>query len=214
MALCDCKRSWRHLVRLPMATRETRTEQLIKDTARRMFLIEGKLHATTAEIAKAAGIPRTSLHYYFRSRDILFRLVFEEAVKDLTRRIADILDSKLPFKTKIENFVGVVTQETLVYPYLETFIITEIIDHKFVLTDKTVPEKWNSFLKEIKDEMKKGTIQKMDPLQFVLNLFALIAYPAISAPLYANLFNISDSRFRELLLDRKKIILKLIFKQH
>ncbi|HTF18435.1 MAG TPA: TetR/AcrR family transcriptional regulator [Chryseolinea sp.] len=195
-----------------MANRETGTEQLIKDTARRIFLIEGKLHATTADIAKEAGIPRTSVHYYFRSRDILFRQVFDEALKDLTNRLNDVLESKLSFKVKIENFVTVVTEETLLYPYLETFVVTEIISQQFILPDKSMPEKWSVFVIEVKKEMEKGIIHEMDPLQFILNLFALMAYPAISAPLYTKLFNISDARFRELLEGRKEVILKLIFK--
>ena len=195
-----------------MANRETGTEQLIKDTARRIFLIEGKLHATTATIAKEAGIPRTSVHYYFRSRDILFRQVFDEALKDLTNRLNDVLESKLSFKAKIENFVTVVTEETLLYPYLETFVVTEIISQQFTLPDKSMPDKWAVFLIEVKREMEEGTIQEMDPLQFVLNLFALMAYPAIAAPLYTKLFNISDARYRELLEGRREVVLKLIFK--
>jgi TetR/AcrR family transcriptional regulator len=38
-----------------MSTRDTGTEQLIRDTAKHLFFAEGKLHATTQEIADAAG---------------------------------------------------------------------------------------------------------------------------------------------------------------
>jgi TetR/AcrR family transcriptional regulator len=43
-----------------MAARDAGTEKLIKDTAKKFFA-EGKLHATTQDIADAAGISRTSL---------------------------------------------------------------------------------------------------------------------------------------------------------
>ena len=48
------------------------TEELIKNTAKRLFFGEGKFNATTQEIADAAGVNRTLLNYYFRSRDRFF----------------------------------------------------------------------------------------------------------------------------------------------
>ncbi len=55
-----------------MAAKDTgsSTENLIKETAMRVFFKEGRFTATTQEIADAAGVNRTLLHYYFRSRDI------------------------------------------------------------------------------------------------------------------------------------------------
>jgi len=52
----------------------------------------------------------------------------------------------------------------------------------------------------------------MEPIQFILNLFALLGHPAICAPLYNQLFKIKGDRYRQLLKERKKIILQLIFK--
>ncbi|HYD90018.1 MAG TPA: helix-turn-helix domain-containing protein, partial [Flavobacterium sp.] len=48
------------------------TERLIKETAKRVFFGEGRFNATTQEIADAAGVNRTLINYYFRSRDKLF----------------------------------------------------------------------------------------------------------------------------------------------
>ena len=195
-----------------MAHRETKTERLIKEAARRIFLVEGNLHATTADIAKEAGIPRTSLHYYFRSRDVLFTLVFEEALKDLTGRIKEVIESVSPFRNKIETIVEVLTEESLRYPYLETFVVTEIISQKIDLSKKITGIKWQLFLKEVKAEMEKGSIELMDPLNFILNLFSMIVYPSIAAPLYIKLFSVSERQYREVLKQRQAIILQLIFK--
>jgi AcrR family transcriptional regulator len=195
-----------------MAPRETKTERLIKEAARTIFLIEGRLHATTADIAREAGIPRTSLHYYFRSRDVLFSLVFEEALKDVTVRIKEVIESENPFRMKIETIVKVLTDESLRYPYLETFVVTEIISKKIEWSNKSTGIKWQLFLKEVKSEMEKGNIEMMDPLNFVLNLFSMIVYPSIAAPLYTQLFSVSERHYRELLKERQSIILRMIFK--
>ncbi len=195
-----------------MAPRVTKTEHLIKEAARRIFLVEGKLHATTADIAKEAGIPRTSLHYYFRSRDVLFKVVFEDAVKDLTGQIKEVIESPNQFRHKIETIIKVLTEASLRYPYLETFVVTEIISQKLDVPTRNAGIKWQVFLKEVKAEMDLGRIELMDPLHFVLNLFSMIVYPAIAAPLYTKLFSVSERQYREILRERQSIILLQIFK--
>jgi len=45
------------------------TEKLIMETAKNIFFGEGRFNATTQEIADAAGVNRTLINYYFRSRD-------------------------------------------------------------------------------------------------------------------------------------------------
>ncbi len=40
------------------------TEQLIIDTALKVFFTEGRFKATTQEIADAAGVNRTLINYY------------------------------------------------------------------------------------------------------------------------------------------------------
>src|SRR3954468_2098724 len=105
-----------------MPVKDCTTEQLIKETAKRIFLKEGKMLATTQDIADAAGVNRTLLHYYFRSREVLFNLVFKEAVTKLRERIHEVLALALPLKQKIENLVNVFYEELTASPYLETFI--------------------------------------------------------------------------------------------
>ncbi len=195
-----------------MPPKNTGTEQLIKETAKKIFLVEGKIHATTEDIAKEAGVPRTSVHYYFRSRDLLFKNVFNEVMLDLTNRLDHVVESNLPFREKIENFIDICLTQSFTYPYMETFMVTEIINQKFELVDKESPVKIKTFLKEIKEEMSKGTIQEMNPMHFILNLFSLMTYPSIAAPLCKKLFITDDASYLKLLKERKQIILKVFFK--
>jgi AcrR family transcriptional regulator len=110
-----------------MPVRDTGTEQLIKDTAKHVFFAEGRLHATTQDIANAAGVSRTSLHYYFRSKDVLLQKVFTEALSGLSSRLNTVMESEMPFKEKIKKMVDIVLTEAIAYPYQETFLITEML---------------------------------------------------------------------------------------
>lgn len=187
------------------------TEQLIKETARKIFLVDGKIHATTEDIGKAAGLPRTSIHYYFRTRDALFRQVFTDALEELTEQLYSVTALDMPFRKKMEKFIEVWLSYTLRYPYLDTFVITEIINQQYEPVDQRAAGRMKSFLKEIHEAMEDGLIRKMDPMHFVLNLFALLRYPSIASPLYIKLFGIRDARYRKLLRERKDVLIKVLF---
>lgn len=194
-----------------MTSRDTGTEQLIKDTAKRLFFAEGKLHATTQEIADAAGVNRTLVNYYFRSRDALFDQVFNEAQEALVKLIDEVIESDMPFKQKIENLISVFLKESMQFPYRELFIITEMNRHDVINGKKARVKTVNAFLEQIKMEMDKGTIKAMNPRHFTMNLFALMAYPLVTAPLHKILFGMNDAEYSALMEERKKLIFEIIF---
>jgi len=197
--------------------KDSKTEQHLKDTARRVFLKEGKMLATTQEIADAAGVNRTLLHYYFRSRDQLFDTVFLEALTKLRERIHEVIGSNIVFRDKIENLIEVFYEELTELPYLETFIALQLNQEPDRYQEMFVhlpggKERLKNFLKEIQQEMEKGTIPEMKPLNYFINLFALMAYPYVARPIYKNMFSLTDAAFNKLLPERKEIILSLLFK--
>jgi AcrR family transcriptional regulator len=199
-----------------MPVKDCKTEQLIKDTAKRIFLTEGKMLATTQDIADAAGVNRTLLHYYFRSRDILFNMVFKEALTELRQRLHEVLGSELPFKQKIENMVTVFYEELTKSPYLETFIALHLNQEPEKYEELFIglpggKERLKSFFKEIQREMEKGTIVEMKPVNFFINLFALMAYPFVARPIYLKMFDLTDAAYNKLLTERKKNIISMLF---
>lgn len=194
-----------------MAVRDTGTEQLIKDTAKRIFFSEGKLHATTQDIADAAGVNRTLVHYYFRSRDILFEQVVQEAKMDLKKTMDRILKDKVNFKDKLKNIISSFMEETISYPYRELFVITEGNRHDKVEADEIHDAHVKPFLDEVRAEMKLGNIKEMDPRQFMMNLFSLIAYPVVAASLNKSILKITDKEFLKMMKERKQIIFNMIY---
>ena len=194
-----------------MPIRDTGAEQLIKDTAKHIFFAEGRLHANTQDIADAAGVSRTLLNYYFRTKDVLIEQVFKEAMLALTTRLDAVMASDLPFKQKIENFIDLFLTEANAYPYQETFLITEINSNACKYTNEVKPHHIQMFLEQIKTEMEAGNIESMNPIHFVLNLFSLMSYPLIMSPIYKKAFELSNEGYACLINERKKLICKMIF---
>ena len=196
-----------------MPIKDTGTEQLLKETAKRIFFAEGRLRATTQDIADAAGVNRAAVHYYFRSRDQLVAMVFHEAMLALGQRMGYTMQSARPFREKVESLIEVYLADMLAFPYQETFMIIEINSVGQGLIQHIDDGPVKMFLSDVEKEMENGEIEKMEAVQFLINLFSLLSYPFIMAPLYKQLFNLSENDFSKIIKERKEIICKMIFKK-
>lgn len=197
-----------------MTTKETDTEQHIKNVAKRVFFAEGRFDATTQEIADAAGVNRTLLNYYYRSRDLLFNKVLVEARQKIDARFDFLFGSGEPFKQKIEKFLDHFLEESLELPYLETYFVSQINKHISGAEELDFPHTTDLtqlFFKEVEEEVKKGTIREIEPFQFLLNLVSLIAHPIAIQPMLKKVLNLSNEQYTKMMRDRKEIILKMLF---
>ncbi|MBB5395255.1 TetR/AcrR family transcriptional regulator [Mucilaginibacter sp. AK015] len=195
-----------------MPAKDNGTEQLIKATAKRIFFAEGKLHATTQDIATAAGVNRAALHYYFRTRDQLVAEVFKESMQALSLRLGNIMSAKMPFRKKIEMLIDAFATEMREYPYQEVFLVTEMNTVGHGLVTKIDEGPVSFFLTEIEKEMQLGTIGKMNPKHFLINLFSLLSYPVIMSPIYRQFFKMNHQEFDQLIAERRELIYRMMFK--
>ena len=187
-------------------------EELIKEAAKNLFFIQGRFDTTTQEIADKAGVNRTLINYYFRSRDRLMQTVFEEAKEVEKKKSLIIKQSDLPFRQKVEAYVEQSLSSSLKYPYLETYIVSQmnkgICEKQTPLEDALLAD----FFQNLKTEMDKGIIEKMDPVQFLLNMASLLMFPSAVRPLLQEKLKLSSLEFDAIIAERKNIIMKLLFK--
>lgn len=191
--------------------KKDQTQELIKETTKKLFFVQGRFDVTTQEIADEAGVNRTLINYYFRSRDNLVQVVSDEAHKVDKEKSEIIMNSDLPFKEKIAKFVESSLQTSLQYPYLETYIVSQINNgscHKRDV-EKTDLKK---LYRDIEKEMDAENIEKIEPVQFLFNMISLLVFPSAARPLIKDNMMISDEEFDRLISQRKDIILNLLFK--
>lgn len=193
--------------------KEDATYELILNTAKNLFFKEGKFSATTQEIADAAGVNRTLINYYFRSRNALFDLVFEEGKKEDERRQKMIVLSDLPIREKLELFIDYSLAQAKTYPYREVYMLTQMVkdDCHIINKKEHIKRVTEKFYIELEQEMEKGTIQKMEPIQFMLNFVSMLIFPVAMRPFIQNSFELNDKQYDKLLAERKEIILQTIF---
>jgi len=86
--------------------KDATTEEKIVEAARTIFIKKGLSGARMQEIADEAGINKAMLHYYFRSKDMLFEMIFRQSAQKLFAKLNIIFDSDMSLFEKIEKFVG------------------------------------------------------------------------------------------------------------
>ena len=194
--------------------KEDATYELIIDTAKNLFFKEGKFNATTQEIADAAGVNRTLINYYFRSRNTLFDLVFEEGKKEDELRQKMIVMSDLPVREKLEQFIDYFLEQAKKYPYREVYMLTQMTKDESCILDKKEHIKYmiQKFYVELEREMDRGSILKMEPIQFMLNFISMLIFPVAMRLFLQNSFELDEREYDKILGGRKEVILKTIFK--
>lgn len=199
-----------------MPVKDCKTEKLILDTAAKVFFAEGRLNATTQDLADAAGLSRTLIHYYFRSKKSLVDAVVRSTLLEFKRNGDQILTTDIPFREKTEMFIDDFLKNQQRYPYLEAFITTRKIRRSSEAYGNTDHRKKSSapmklYLKEIENEMNRGIIPKSNPIHFLMNMFSLMAYPVLMKQMYTGMLDIDEDGYAEILRERKQLIINILF---
>ena len=192
--------------------KDTQMEERILETAKRLFFMEGKLHATMQDIADELKVTRPVVNYYFRTKDTLTERFYKEAVSCLSKRLDYAIEPGAVFYEGISNYVEDTLNHREKYPYLDIFMVIEMNCQPLTadLSDYKA-EKLAKFLKIAKQEMDKGNILITEPTNFLFDMLSLIFYPLVIGPLYKNILSIEDESYKEIMNERKEIILKRLF---
>lgn len=194
---------------------ECQTEEQIKQHAKELFFSRGILDASTQQIADFAGVNRTLVNYYFRSKKNLFYIVYTETIEEMRRNYASIYVSDRSFREKVEALIDFTTVFRENYPFLEIFNIQETSKLRNQLETFLQPrsmEETGIFLKEIEQEMKKGTIPTYEPVNFLINVISLISFPIVMKPIFKEIFCItSEEQYRKIYNQRKEMVMTILF---
>lgn len=194
-------------------SKDITTESNILNAAKRIFQHKGMDGARMQEIADEANINKALLHYYFRSKQLLFEAVFKNAYSLLAPQINKVLNDDSSLFDKIRNFSNNYISFIIKHPYLPNFIIQELNKNpefaERFLTEKQLPN-ITKFRLQIYEEVKKGTIKPISAEQLFINIISLNIFPFIGAPLIKGFLNLDKKAFNKILEDRKTEVAEFI----
>ena len=104
-------------------SKDENTEEQILEAAISIFQTKGMDGARMQEIADKAGINKAMLHYYYRSKKLLFEAVFKNAFSLLAPQLNNILNDDSSIEEKIKSFTSNYITFIIKHPYLPNFII-------------------------------------------------------------------------------------------
>ncbi len=174
-------------------------EQRIVETARNLFVERGFEKTSMSEIAAASGINRTTLHYYFHTKERMFQAVFSDIIRSFLPRIQVIFDTDMPFDEKLSQVLDVYIRIFTENPSLPRFILGEIdrdIDHlletgRIIQLDRYLC----SIEQVILREMERGTIRRL-PVELILCTFmSQVTFPFLAKNLITVLFRKDEAGF-------------------
>ncbi|MCB0462128.1 MAG: TetR/AcrR family transcriptional regulator [Flavobacteriaceae bacterium] len=187
-------------------TKDENTEGQILDAAKSIFQTKGMDGARMQEIADKAGINKAMLHYYYRSKQLLFEAVFKNAFSLLAPQLNAILNDDSSIEDKIKNFTSNYISFIIKHPYLPNFIIQELNrnqDFILKLKDNKGFPNLEKFKKQVNDEVSKGHIKPISAEQLFINILALNIFPFVAKPLVMAFTNTDDKSYKQLMEDRK-----------
>ncbi|MEO7308066.1 MAG: TetR/AcrR family transcriptional regulator [Ferruginibacter sp.] len=197
-----------------MKKKDSITEQVILQTARKIFIQKGLAGARMQDIADQAGYNKALVHYYFISKEKLFDLVFEQEFGNFFAHLAGILSSDLPLFEKIESVVSLDIERLSQFPGLPNFVLNEMSRNPEVILKKLkkipVEKVLGGFQKQINIEVKKGTIKKITADQLFINIQSLCIFPFLAKPMIKGLMQFDDKAYMAMIDKRKKEVAQFI----
>jgi len=194
-------------------TKDQTTEIKILEAAKNVFQTKGMDGARMQEIADEAEINKAMLHYYYRSKQLLFEAVFKQAFSLLAPQLNAILNDDSSIEEKIKNFTENYTSFMMKHPYLPNFIIHELNkNEEFIvkLKQNTGFPNLEKFKAKVEDEINKGILIPINADQLFVNIIALNIFPFLGKPLIKAFTDKDEQSYKEFVESRKTEVSKFI----
>lgn len=192
-----------------MTDKDSGTEERILLAARTVFLRKGYYGARMQEIADEAGINKALLHYYYRSKDRLFEVIFLQAFRKFFPLVSDILSGPEPWAEKIAHFTGNYIDLLHQNPYLPQFILSEVSRNpenlpRLFFSAGLDPA---SYLEKVRALGQEEFPEGFDVRHFIVNLLSMCIFPFAARPLISRvMFEGDESAYERFLGERKAVV--------
>jgi len=181
------------------------TEDIILAAAKKVFLQKGMEGARMQEIADEAGINKALLHYYFRSKEKLFRRIFE----NIMHEVFDTVNTSIHQENNIYAFIAVFVKKYMGIirenPFIANFIFNEINRNPdrvkelvtFIRLDKV------AFGNMVQQNIQNGLMAPVKPEHLLADLLGMSIFPIVARPLAIHLLFGEDQKAYEAFLDER-----------
>lgn len=179
------------------------------------FAEYGIAGARTDAIARSAHVNKALLYYYFKDKDALYEAVLDHVFSGLRERVMPVLDSKLPPRKKMLQYLGTYFDYIAANPRFPRVVQGEWV------RSGTGAARMQRIAKEyffpifeklggvLRDGIEAGEFRAVNPMDFLPSIAAVIVFYFTAAPLMKTLMKI-DPLSTERIRERRAFVLDFI----
>ena len=190
-----------------MLDKDKQTEERIFDAATDVFEEKGMDGTRMQDIANRAGINKALLHYYFRTKELLFDAVFRKLSGRLFEKFAPVFSENMSLEEKIRFFF----REHITFlhknPRLPAFLINEINRNpgaiKMILKNVDFNKFWTMLESQHMAELRQYGITKDDLPQLMTTIASISVFPFAARGLFEGILESQGKGFDGYIEERK-----------
>jgi len=191
------------------------TENIILETARKHFVQNGFAATRMQEIADEAGINKAMLHYYFRSKNKLYREIISQTLNTIIPQLSAAIETKGTTLEKIEKLVKAYLRIFQTNPDFPFFIMSEISQKREDFIDElkkraTYFQPIQHLMMQMMQDMQDGHIRSIPPVHLLINIISMCVFPFMAKPVFCNIMEIPEDRFESLMAGRAEVIISFV----
>ncbi len=167
------------------------------------------------DIAKTAHINQALLHYYFRTKDKLFAMIFDQESEKFQSNIISILTSERPFFEKLRLLIAQDIEKMRSAPYLPMFILNEMHsnpERQCAGQGESQARVFKIFRELVEKEQAAGRIAPVCPQQLFLSIKGLTMFPFLAQPMYKIVQETDHISFEQLLQERVEHVSHMVIR--
>lgn len=188
-------------------------EEQILLVAKELFMQFGYEGVSTTQVAKAVGCNQALVHYYYRTKQNLFKIICQQEIQKMLKILADIPQEDISFENFIEKIIEAQIGFLKNNPDAPFFIIGELRHNSEVL--KMMRELFSEFGKEIVGKIRlfvqmkqsKGELNDVSVEDLLIDIVSLDVMSFVGQVLFTQILEM-DSQTQEAFLERRKIHIK------
>jgi TetR/AcrR family transcriptional regulator len=164
------------------------TRAAILQAAVREFAQAGISGARTDAIARAAGVNKALLYYYFHDKETLYGAALDHGLSQLSDHMIEVLHRQLAPREMITTYVGAYFDFIAGHPYYRNLMQREMLragygsPHMPRLAKRYFQPLGEKLAEIIRAGIGAGEFRNIDPQHFVSSMVALVVFYFTSAP--------------------------------
>ena len=193
-----------------------KTRAAILKAASHEFAAEGVAGARTDEIARAAGVNKALLYYYFRDKESLYGAVIDDVFQHMRERLLHVLNSELPPRTKLVEYAKTHFDYIASAPEYPRLVQQEMMrsgrqksPHLKRIAQTYFHPVYTRLLELLQEGIDAGEFRAIEPRRFAMAMAALVVHYFNSLPL-AQLMGNPDPLAPECVAAQRKAVLDFI----